>query len=211
MAAVAVGFSTAYSLLAKPSRHHITLKRLKQLEQMMLRPRVRHIGLPLPELPAGVAQIRTYRTMDKLKEGGIMSKARKAFRKFEDTNRELRATERELHHMEENRWSFTKNMMKFGFAAWVFGLAVFLFAITLMSTELFGGAPVAWNSVLLGTPLLVGAPAAPLTMTSVFTRKHDNRIKRLGHIRRGLVTEYQGAALQYVEQVAASGYENAKV
>jgi len=81
----------------------------------------------------------------------------------------------------------------------------------LMSTELFGGAPLAWSSMLVGTLLLVGAPAAPVTMTSVFIRKHDNRIKRLGDIRRGLVTEYQGAALQYVEQVAASGHKNARV
>lgn len=179
------------------------LERLKQLEQAMLGPRVRHIGLPSSEPPAGVAQIRTYRARDKCEEGSIMFNARKAFIKFKDANRELQVAQRELHHMEENRWSFTKNLMKFGFAAWVFGLSVFLFAITLMSTELFGGAPLAWSSVLVGAPLLVGAPAAPLTMASVFTRKHDNEIKRLRHIRRGLMTKYQGAALEYVEQVVA--------
>ncbi len=204
VAAVAVGFLTAYSMLAKPSRYYVMLKRLKQLALEPIVPRVGHIGLPLLVPPAGVAQIRTHRTRAKRKEEGIMSKEREEFRKFEDANRELRATERELHHMEENRWSFTKNMMKFGFASWIFGLSVFLFAITLMGTGIFGGAPVAWSSMLVGTPLLVGAPAAPLMMISVFTRKHDNKIKRLRHIRRGLVTEYQGAALQYVEQVAAS-------
>jgi len=210
MSAGVFGLAMAYSF-AKPSRYYVMLKRLIQLERALIKPEVRHIGLPLPEPPAGVAQIRTHRTRDKRKEGGIMSKAREAFKKFEDANWELRATERELHHMEGSRWSFRKNMLKFGFAAWVFGLSVFLLAITLMSTELFGGAPLAWSSMLVGTLLLVGAPAAPVTMTSVFIRKHDNRIKRLGDIRRGLVTEYQGAALQYVEQVAASGHKNARV
>ncbi|MCK4405771.1 MAG: hypothetical protein KAV43_04620, partial [Hadesarchaea archaeon] len=167
--------------------------------------------LPLPEPPVGVAQIRTHRARDKREEGGIMSKAREAFRKFEDAEQQLRITERELHHMEKSRWSFRKNMLKFGFASWVFGLSVFLFAIVAMSTELFGGAPLAWSSMLVGTLLLVGAPAAPVTMTSVFIRKHDNRIKRLRHDQRDLVTEYQGAALQYVEQVVASGHKNAKV
>ncbi len=210
MSAGVFGLAMAYSF-AKPSRYYVMLKRLKQLERELIKPEVRHIGLPLPEPPVGVVQIRTHRTRDKRKEGGIMSKVREAFRKFEDANWELRATERELHHMEGSRWSFRKNMLKFGFASWVLGLAVFLFAIVAMSTELFGGAPLAWSSMLVGTPLLVGASAAPVTMTAVFIRKHDNRVKHLGNIRRGLVTEYQGAALQYVGQVAASGHKNARV
>ena len=131
-------------------------------------------------------------------------KGRKAFRKFEDVKKQLRKTERELRRMEEKRWLYTKNMLRFGFASWVFGLSVFLLAIVAMSTELFGGAPLAWSSMLVGTPLLVGAPAAPVTMTAVSARKFDVKIKRLKRIRKRLVAKYQKAVLQYVEEVAAS-------
>ncbi len=125
---------------------------------------------------------------------------REAFIKFEEVKQQLRTTERKLRRLEENRWSYTKNMLRFGFATWVFGLAVFLFAIVAMSTKLFGGAPLAWSSMLVGTPLLVGAPAAPVTMTAVSVRKFEIKIKRLRRIRKGLVAKYQRAVLQYVEQ-----------
>jgi len=122
---------------------------------------------------------------------------REAFRKLEDVEQQLRITERKLRRMEKNRWSFTKNMLRFGFATWAFGLSVFFFAIVAMNTELCGGAPLAWASMLVGTPLLVGAPAAPVTMTAVSGRKFDVKIKRLRRIRRGIVAKYQRALLQY--------------
>jgi len=143
--------------------------------------------------------------MDKCKEG-IMLKRRKgrtALGKFEDAKKQLQKTERELRRMEEDRLSYTKNMLRFGLASWVFGLAFFLFAIVAMSTELFGGAPLTWSSMLVGTPLLVGAPAAPVTMTAVSAHKFDAKIKRIRRIRSRLVTKYQKAVLQYVTQVAA--------
>lgn len=131
-------------------------------------------------------------------------KGRKAFRRFEDVKKQLRKTDRELRRMEENRWSYTKNMLRFGFASWIFGLSVFLFAIVAMSTELFGGAQLTWSSMLVGTPLLVGAPAAPVAATAVSAHKFDTKIKRLRRIRKRLVVKYQKAVLRYVEDIAAS-------
>lgn len=132
----------------------------------------------------------------------------KAFIRFEDVKKQLRKTDRELRRMEENRWSYTKNMLKFGFASWIFGLSVFLFAIVAMNTdffaELFGPVQLTWSSMLVGTPLLVGAPAAPVTTTAVSVRKFDVKIKRLRRIRKKLVGKYQKAVLQYVEEVAAA-------
>ena len=48
-----VGLAVTYRL-ARPSRYYVMLKRLKQLERELIRQRVRHIGLPLPEPPARV-------------------------------------------------------------------------------------------------------------------------------------------------------------
>jgi len=147
-------------------------------------------------------------TMPKKRKGRKKRKRRTAFRKFEDVKKQLRKTDRELRRMEENRWSYTKNMLRFGFASWVFGLAVFLFAIVAVNTEffaeLFGGVQLTWSSMLIGTPLLVGAPAAPVTMTAVSAHKFDTKIKRLRRIRKRLVVKYQKAVLRYVEDVAAS-------
>ncbi len=141
-----------------------------------------------------------------------MPKRRKeprAFRRFEDVKKQLRKTDRKLRRMEENRWSYTKNMLKFGFASWIFGLSVFLFVIVAMNTdffvELFGGVELTWSSMLVGTPLLLGAPAAPVTTTAVSVRKFDVKIKRLRRVRKQLVARYQKAVLRYVEEVAASG------
>ncbi|MFQ6129724.1 MAG: PGF-pre-PGF domain-containing protein, partial [Candidatus Hadarchaeaceae archaeon] len=44
------GLAMVYRL-AKPSRYYIMLKRLKQLERELVKPVVRHIGLPLPKSP----------------------------------------------------------------------------------------------------------------------------------------------------------------
>ena len=136
---------------------------------------------------------------------------REVFRKLEDVEQQLRITERKLRRMEENRWLHTKNMLRFGFASWVLGLAVFLFAIVAMNTELFGGVQLTWSSMLVGTPLLVGAPAAPVTMTAVSAHKFDAKIKRLRHIRSGLVVkyhralyQYQKASLQYLKQAGST-------
>ena len=120
-----------------------------------------------------------------------MPKAQEVSRKLEDVEQQLRITERKLHRLKENRWSFTKNMLRFGFATWVFGLSVFILAIVVMNAKLFGGAPLAWTSTL------VGAHAAPVTVTAVFVRKFDIKIKHLRRIRRGLVEKYQRALLQY--------------
>jgi len=136
------------------------------------------------------------------------SKGQEVSRKLEDVEQQLRINERKLHHLKENRRSFTKNMLKFGFASWVFALAVFFLAIAMMNAKLFEGAPLAWSSMLVGIPLLVGAPAAPVTMTAVSAHKFDAKIKRLRRIRRGLVEknqrtliEYRRTLLQYVKQV----------
>ena len=142
--------------------------------------------------------------MPKRRKGRTGRKERRAFRKFEDVKQELRKTDRKLRHMEENRWSHTKNMLKFGFASWVLGLAIFLFAIVAMNTDFFGGVQLTWSSMLVGTPLLVGAPAAPVTMTAISARKFDAKIKRLRRVRKHLVAKYQKAVLRYVEEVAAS-------
>jgi len=143
-------------------------------------------------------------TMPKRRKGRTGRKERRAFRKFEDVKKQLRKTDRELRHMEENRWSYTKNMLRFGFASWVFGLAVFLFAIVAVNTEFFGGVQLTWSSMLVGTPLLVGAPAAPVAATAVSVRKFDTKIKRLRRVRKRLVVKYQKAVLRYVEDIAAS-------
>jgi len=86
---------------------------------------------------------------------------------------------------------YIEKMLKFGLAAWVFGLSVFFFAIVMVNVELFGAPPV-WIS------LLVAVPAAPLTITAVFIRKHAVKTKRLKRIRHGLMTKYKKAALRPV-------------
>ncbi|MBA7602954.1 hypothetical protein ES703_10050 [subsurface metagenome] len=136
--------------------------------------------------------------------GNIMSKVREVFRELGEVEQRLRITERKLYRLKEDSWSYTKNMLKFGFASWVFGLSVFFLAIVAMSTELFGGAPLTWTFMLVGIPLLVGAPAAPMMMTAVSVRKFDTKIKRLRRIRSGLAVKYQSALYQY--QMASIQY-----
>lgn len=144
--------------------------------------------------------------------GNIMSKAREVFRELGEVEQHLRITERKLYRLKEDSWSYTKNMLRFGFASWVFGLSIFFLTIVAMSTELFGGAPLTWSSLLVGTPLLVGAPAAPMMMTAASVRKFDTKIKRLRHIRSGLAVkyhralyQYQKASLQYLKQAGSIG------
>jgi len=57
MTAGVIGFAAAYRVL-RPSRYRVMLKRLKQLELAPVRPRVRHIGQPLPSArePGQVSQ-----------------------------------------------------------------------------------------------------------------------------------------------------------
>jgi len=126
-----------------------------------------------------------------------MLKAQEVFRKLEDVEQHLRTTERKLHRLEEKRWSFTKNMLKFGLATWVLGLSIFFLAIVVVSVNLFSGAPEIWTCSFLGTPLLVGAPAAPVTVTAVFAQKFDTKIRRLKCTRKGLAAKYKRALLQY--------------
>lgn len=118
------------------------------------------------------------------------------FRKLEGVEQQLRITERKLHHLKKNRWSFTKKMLKFGFASWVFGLSVFFLAIVVMNAKLFVWPQSIWTYSLMVTPLLVGAPAAPVTMTAAYVRKYDTEIKRLRRIRRGLAAKYERVFLQ---------------
>lgn len=126
-----------------------------------------------------------------------MPKPREVFRELGEVEQRLRITERKLYRLKENSWSFTKNMLRFGFAAWVFGLSVFLLTIVVVGANLFAGTPPIYTYSLMGTPLLVGAPAAPMTMTAVSVRKFDTRIKRLKRIRSGLAVKYQKALYQY--------------
>jgi len=144
--------------------------------------------------------------------GNIMSKVREVFRELGEVEQRLRITERKLYRLKEDSWSYTKNVLRFGFASWVFGLSIFFLAVVAMSTELFGGAPLTWSSMLVGIPLLVGAPAAPMMMTAASVHKFDTKIKRLRHIRSGLAVkyhralyQYQKASLQYLKQAGSTG------
>jgi|GEM_PF-1178665 len=120
-----------------------------------------------------------------------MLKKRRATRKSKKIKRRLRITERELRHLKATQRLYIEKMLKFGFAAWVFGLSVFFFAIVMVNVELFGAPPV-WIS------LLVGLPAAPVTITAVFIRTHAVKTKRLERIRHGLMAKYKKAALRPV-------------
>lgn len=117
-----------------------------------------------------------------------MPKEGRAARKSKEMERQLQITERELGHLKKIQRLYVKKMLKFGLAAWAFGLSVFFFAIVMVNVELLGPPPV-WTS------LLVGAPAAPVTITAVFVRKFAVKIKRLKRIRHGLMTKYKKAAL----------------
>ena len=130
-----------------------------------------------------------------------MPKHQEALRKLRDVEQHLQITERKLHRLKEGRWSFAKNMLKFGFATWVLGLSVFFLAIVVLSVELFGGAPPIWTYSFMGTPFLVGAPAASVAMTAAFVRKFDIEIKHLRRTRRGLGAKYQRSILQYQRAV----------
>lgn len=132
-----------------------------------------------------------------MKKADIVFKPQEPFRKLEDVEHHLRITERKLHRLKEKRWSFTKNMLKFGLATWVFGLSIFFLAIVVVSVNFFPGGPPIWTCSFLGSPLLVGAPAAPVTVTAVFAQKFDAEIRRLTCTRKGLVAKYKRALLQH--------------
>jgi len=120
-----------------------------------------------------------------------MPKKRRKTRKSKGIKRQLRIAERELRHLKATQRLYVEKMLKFGLAAWVFGLSLFFFAIVMVNVELFGPPPV-WIS------LLVGIPAAPVTITAVFIRKHAVKTKRLKRIRHGLIAKYKKAALRPV-------------
>ncbi|MFQ6129629.1 MAG: hypothetical protein ACE5OT_02320 [Candidatus Hadarchaeaceae archaeon] len=111
---------------------------------------------------------------------------------------QLQANERELRRLRETQRLYVKKMLKFGFAAWVFGLSVFFFAIVIVNVELIGPLPV-WTS------LLVGVPAAPVTITAVFVRKYSVKIKRLESARRELLAKkYKKTRSRHVKRMKAS-------
>lgn len=115
---------------------------------------------------------------------------RRVSRKPEDVKRRLMIAERGIQSLEKNKSGYVKNMLKFGFASWFFGISTFVFALMVVNVELFGGAPPVWAS------LLVGAPAAPVTIAAMFVHKFDTKIRRLERIRRGLMTKYRKAVLR---------------
>ena len=135
-------------------------------------------------------ELRIVRKLEGLSGGEFL-------RKTGALKQQLQINEHELHHLKKIQRSYVKEMLRFGFASWVFGLSVFFFLIVIVDVELLGPLPV-WAS------LLVGIPAAPVTITAVSAHKFDTKIKRLKRIRRRLVTKYQKAVLRYVEEVAAS-------
>jgi len=111
---------------------------------------------------------------------------------------QLQINERELHQTKKIQRLYVKKMLKFGFATWVFGLSVFFFAIVIVNVELLGPLPV-WTS------LLVGVPAAPVTITGVFVRKFDAKIKCLERIRRELLAKkYKKIRPRHVKRMTAS-------
>ena len=104
------------------------------------------------------------------------------FRKTGALKQQLQINEYELHHLKKVQRSYVKKMLRFGFASWVFGLSAFFLVIVIVDVELIGPLPV-WAS------LLVGIPAAPVTITAVFVRKFGGKTKRLERIRRKLLAK----------------------
>lgn len=108
--------------------------------------------------------------------------------------RELAVAERELHHITELQWTFAKRMLKFGFASWIFGMSSFFSILIVYDSKLLG-------ETLLATPLFIIAAAAPIAITAVLARKFRAKIKRLEHMRKSLLTEYERAILKRVGEI----------
>ncbi len=180
------------------------------------------VGVPAAPVTITAVFIRKFGTKTKRLEhtrGGLLSKYKKAalrpvelrvVRKLEGLSGEeflrrtgalkqqLQINERELHQTKQIQRLYVEKMLKFGLAAWVFGLSVFFLAIVIVNVELLGPLPV-WTS------LLVGVPAAPVTITGVFVRKFDVKIKRLERTRRELLTKkYKKIRPRHVKRMKAS-------
>ena len=108
--------------------------------------------------------------------------------------RELAIAERELRHITELQWTYAKHMLKFGFAAWIFGISSFFSLLIIYDSKLLGETPAV-------TPLLIIAAAAPIAITAALARKFRAKIKRLEHMRKGLLTEYERAILKRVGEI----------
>jgi len=108
--------------------------------------------------------------------------------------RELAIAERELRHITELQWTYAKRMLKFGFAAWIFGMSSFFSLLIIYDSKLFG-------ETLAVTPLLIIAAAAPIVITAVLLRKFSVKIKRIEHMRKSLLTEYERAILKRVGEI----------
>jgi len=108
--------------------------------------------------------------------------------------RELAIAERELRHITELQWTYAKRMLKFGFASWIFGISSFFSLLIIYDSKLLGES-------LLATPLLIVAAAAPIAITAVLLRKFSAKIKRIEHMRKSLLTEYERAILKRVGEI----------
>jgi len=118
-----------------------------------------------------------------------------ASKKAAKLKRELEVLERELSHIIEVQWTYAKRMLKFGAASWIFGLAMFFSAIIILDATLLSKTPPI--SILL----LIFAAAAPVLITVMMIRKFTSRVRRLEHMRRRQLMEYEKALLKRVGEI----------
>jgi len=111
---------------------------------------------------------------------------------------ELQVIERELDNVNKLQWGYAKHMLKFGIAAWVFGVATFASALII-----YGGPELITDTPPLSISLLILAAAVPIFITVFTIQKFSRRIKRLEHIRRSLLAEYERTLLKEVGKLVS--------
>ncbi|MBS3815454.1 MAG: hypothetical protein KGY45_02680 [Hadesarchaea archaeon] len=108
---------------------------------------------------------------------------------------DLQVVERELNNLVNFHWKYAKRMLKFGSAAWILGLAIFVSALIL-----YRGPELILDAPAISLSLIIGAAAAPITITAVLLKRYQKRIKRLERIRQGLLSEYESSLLGKMEE-----------
>ena len=119
-------------------------------------------------------------------------------RSAKDVKREMQLVERELTDLSRLRWKYSKRMLRFGIVAWLIGVGTFVGALLI-----YQGPSLLMNAPPLSISLLIIAAAAPVFITVAVIRKFSNQIKRLEHLRHGLLEEYGHSQLKEVGKMVS--------
>ncbi len=112
----------------------------------------------------------------------------------EEIKRKLRIIEEELDNLSDIEWIYAKRLLKYGVAAWIFGIAAFISALMIFyGPDFFTATPATAYS------LLILAGAAPVILSVIFIRRYRKEMEKLDGIREKLLSDYEKALLDKVE------------